>query len=93
VRKGTLTEAKGRGAGPHQDQHLADSLAGTDLVIEAATENLESSCKHPAPDRRHRLPHTMIATNTSSISITQPGRRDRTGRTGSSACTSSTRCR
>jgi 3-hydroxybutyryl-CoA dehydrogenase len=45
--------------------------AGCDLVIEAATENLELKLRILRQIEAIVEPHTLIATNTSSISITQ----------------------
>jgi 3-hydroxybutyryl-CoA dehydrogenase len=67
-------------------------LAGTDLVIEAATEN-EGLKLRILKEIDGIVPaSTVIATNTSSISITKLAASVSTRR-ASSACTSSTRCR
>jgi 3-hydroxybutyryl-CoA dehydrogenase len=50
---------------------MAD-LKAADIVIEAATENLRPQAEDPQGGRRHAIgADTIIASNTSSISITQ----------------------
>ena len=72
VRKGTLTEAdKDAVLARITTSTSADSLAGTDLIIEAATENEAIKIKI-LQNVDALAPHgTIIATNTSSISITR----------------------
>ncbi|MGD1889709.1 MAG: 3-hydroxyacyl-CoA dehydrogenase family protein [Cyclobacteriaceae bacterium] len=50
---------------------LDDSLSSADLVIEAATEDLATKEKIFVELDKHSAQHTILATNTSSISITQ----------------------
>jgi 3-hydroxybutyryl-CoA dehydrogenase len=69
-----------------------DDLKAADLVIEAATENHDLKVKILKQIDAIVAPEVIIATNTSSISITKLAAV--TSRpTASSACTSSTRCR
>jgi len=69
-----------------------DDLAATQLVIEAATENYDLKVKILKQLDAQLAPEVLIASNTSSISITKLAAV--TGRpTASSACISSTRCR
>ena len=82
VRKGTLTEAdKDAVMSRITTSTSADSLAGTDLIIEAATENEAIKIKILQNVDAIASPSTIIATNTSSISITRlaaaTGRPDR----------------
>ncbi|MBK8767118.1 MAG: 3-hydroxybutyryl-CoA dehydrogenase [Burkholderiaceae bacterium] len=82
VRKGTLTEAdKDTVMSRITTSTSADSLAGTDLIIEAATENEAIKIKILQNVDAIASPSTIIATNTSSISITRlaaaTGRPDR----------------
>ena len=50
---------------------LKEGVAQSDLVVEAATENLELKLKIFKELDAHCPAHTILATNTSSISITQ----------------------
>lgn len=73
VKKGTLTEAGkidtlGR-ISPVSD--LAAGVASADLVVEAATENRSLKLKIFGDLDQFAPPHAILATNTSSISITQ----------------------
>ena len=82
VRKGALTEAdKDTVMSRITTGTSADSLAGTDLIIEAATENEAIKIKILQNVDAIASPSTIIATNTSSISITRlaaaTGRPDR----------------
>ena len=82
VRKGALTEAdKDTVMSRITTGTSADSLAGTDLIIEAATENEAIKIKILQNVDAIASPGTIIATNTSSISITRlaaaTGRPDR----------------
>ncbi len=82
VRKGTLTEAdKDAVMSRITTSTSADSLAGTDLIIEAATENEAIKIKILQNVDALASAGTIIATNTSSISITRlaaaTGRPDR----------------
>lgn len=73
VAKGTLTETdKGntlKNLSTHTD--LKSAVADVDLVIEAATENIELKLKIFKDLDEFTKPETILATNTSSISITQ----------------------
>ena len=66
------------------------ALAGCDLVIEAVFEDL--AVKHDLFGRIEAVvaPETVLATNTSALSVTRDRRRARAGRSASSGCTSST---
>ena len=82
VRKGALTEAdKDTVMSRITTSTSADSLAGTDLIIEAATENEAIKIKILQNVDALASAGTIIATNTSSISITRlaaaTGRPDR----------------
>jgi len=70
-----------------------NDLADCDLVIEAITEKL--GAKHELFTALDKLckPETILASNTSSLSITELSAAPRPPATASSACTSSTRCR
>ena len=72
VTKGTMTEAE-RQAILGRISSAADysDFNECDLVIEAATENEEIKRKIFASVSKALLPKTMLATNTSSISITR----------------------
>jgi 3-hydroxyacyl-CoA dehydrogenase len=84
--------AEGRGDGPVKPTTADADFAGVDLVIEAATENLGLKLKILKELEAVIGADTIIASNTSSISITQLAAA--TGApASSSACTSSTRCR
>lgn len=52
-------------------QDISTGVQGVDLVVEAATENLNLKLKIFKDLDQHCAPHTILATNTSSISITQ----------------------
>jgi 3-hydroxybutyryl-CoA dehydrogenase len=74
VQKGTLDDAARKAALEHiAAAPLMESLADCDLVIEAATENEEIKRKIFANLTRSLKPEAIIATNTSSISITRLG--------------------
>ncbi len=51
--------------------NLAEGVSDIDLVVEAATENLDLKLNIFRELDAHCTPHTILATNTSSISITQ----------------------
>jgi 3-hydroxybutyryl-CoA dehydrogenase len=51
-----------------------DSLASCDLVIEAVTEDIDVKARLLRPVAAHAAPQTVIASNTSSLSITRLGR-------------------
>ena len=73
VKKGALTEddkaATLRRIHPMTD--LQNGVAGADLVVEAATENVGLKLKIFSDLDRMAPPHAILATNTSSISITR----------------------
>ena len=72
VRKDKMTpEAKAAVLARIQGVTSQDALQGCDLVIEAATENLELKLRILRQIEAIVGPQTLIATNTSSISITQ----------------------
>jgi 3-hydroxybutyryl-CoA dehydrogenase len=52
---------------------IKDGVVGVDLVIEAATENIDLKLSIFKQLNEACSPHTILATNTSSISITQIG--------------------
>ena len=51
-----------------------ETLAGCDLVIEAVSEDLDVKTKVLGPVVRLARPHTVFASNTSSLSVTRIGR-------------------
>ena len=73
IKKGALTEAEKAATlariTPLSD--LAAGVAGADLVVEAATENVGLKLKIFADIDQHAPAGAILATNTSSISITQ----------------------
>jgi len=73
VKKGALTEddkaATLRRIHPMTD--MQNGVAGADLVVEAATENVSLKLKIFSDLDRMAPPHAILATNTSSISITR----------------------
>lgn len=52
---------------------MADAVKDADLVVEAATENIDLKSKLFEDLDKHCPEHTILATNTSSISITRIG--------------------
>jgi 3-hydroxybutyryl-CoA dehydrogenase len=78
IRRGALTEADRDAAlgRIHTATELA-AVADADLVVEAATENRELKFRIFEELDRHAPPHAILASNTSSISITEIA-----GRTG-----------
>ncbi|MEO1468018.1 MAG: 3-hydroxybutyryl-CoA dehydrogenase [Pseudomonadota bacterium] len=72
ISKGRLDEAT-RDAAMARIRHVDDPavIAGTDLVIEAATENEAVKLKIFEGLRAHLAAHTILTSNTSSISITR----------------------
>ena len=72
VAKGVITEADRQGALRRivAAQELSD-LGECDLVIEAATENEQTKLKIYSAVCKHLKPSAILATNTSSISITR----------------------
>lgn len=73
VAKGTVTELQKQTALANITTFtdMATGLAGVELVVEAATENTELKLKIFAQLDQLAAPGTILATNTSSISITQ----------------------
>ena len=73
VKKGTLTEVQKAEtlARLSPFTSLADGVQNADLVVEAATENVELKLKIFADMDAQTRPDTILATNTSSISITK----------------------
>jgi len=72
VKKGTLSaDAKAAMLSRIRTGTGHDALAGADIVIEAATENLELKLRILKQLSETVAPHAVIASNTSSISITQ----------------------
>jgi len=72
IKKGTLAEAD-RDAALGRIRTATDlsAVADADLVVEAATENRELKFKIFEEMDRHAPPHAILASNTSSISITE----------------------
>ena len=52
---------------------LVDAVEGADFVIEAAPEDMKLKCELFAQADRVTPPHTIFATNTSSLSVTEMG--------------------
>ncbi|KAF0227098.1 MAG: 3-hydroxybutyryl-CoA [Beijerinckiaceae bacterium] len=74
VQKGTISdEARQQGLNRINGAPSPDLLADCDLVIEAATESEEIKRKIFQGVTRHLKPEAIIASNTSSISITRLG--------------------
>ena len=74
VQKGTITDAaRQEGLNRINGAPAMDMLADCDLVIEAATENEEVKRKIFQSVTRHLKPEAVLASNTSSISITRLG--------------------
>jgi 3-hydroxybutyryl-CoA dehydrogenase len=73
IKKGTLTESRKTEtlARLSPFTSLAEGVKEADLVVEAATENVELKLKIFADMDTHTRPDTILATNTSSISITK----------------------
>lgn len=73
VAKGSLTEADKENTLKNLSIHtdLKAAVANVDLVIEAATENIDLKLKIFKDLDAFAKPETILATNTSSISITQ----------------------
>lgn len=73
VKKGTLTEEKKAGAlgRIRSSLNLEEACKGADIVIEAATENEPIKKQLFRDFDRFTAPATILATNTSSISITE----------------------
>jgi 3-hydroxybutyryl-CoA dehydrogenase len=82
IKKGTLAEADRDAAlGRIRTSTDVSAVADADLVVEAATENRELKFRIFEEMDRHAPAHAILATNTSSISITEiagrTGRADR----------------
>jgi 3-hydroxybutyryl-CoA dehydrogenase len=82
IKKGTLAEADRDAAlGRIRTATDVSAVADADLVVEAATENRELKFRIFEEMDRHAPAHAILATNTSSISITEiagrTGRADR----------------
>ncbi len=75
VKKGTLTEDQKKNTLSNITSNidLASASKGKDLIIEAATENLEIKLKIFKTLDENADAHTVLASNTSSISITEIG--------------------
>ena len=75
VKKGTLTERESQEtrARIHPTLDLKEAVEDADLVIEAVTENPPLKKSVLAEADKHAPPHAIIASNTSSISITEIG--------------------
>ena len=72
IKKGALAEADRDAAlGRIADATDLAAIAGADLVVEAATENRELKFRIFAEMDAHAPEHAILATNTSSISITE----------------------
>lgn len=73
VAKGTLTEAQKAAALAHvaTSTDMAAGVQGADLVVEAATENVELKLRIFKDIDAHAPASAILATNTSSISITR----------------------
>ena len=75
VKKGTLTEKESQEirARIHPTLDLREAVQSADFIIEAVTENPPLKKSVLAEADKHAPPHTIIASNTSSISITEIG--------------------
>jgi len=73
VSKGTLTEEQKNGTLQNITTYtsIKDGIENADLVVEAATENVELKLKIFKDLDEHAPAHAILASNTSSISITQ----------------------
>ncbi|WP_448529976.1 3-hydroxybutyryl-CoA dehydrogenase [Raineya sp.] len=73
IKKGTLTEAQKAEtlARLSPFTSLAEGVKEADLVVEAATENVDLKLKIFTDIDAHTRPETILASNTSSISITK----------------------
>jgi 3-hydroxybutyryl-CoA dehydrogenase len=69
--KGTAADADAGLARLSTSSVLADALAGTDFVIEAAPERMDLKLALMADIERHAPAGAVIATNTSGLSITE----------------------
>jgi 3-hydroxybutyryl-CoA dehydrogenase len=73
ISKGSLTEADKAAAMGNLTTitNMADALKEADLVVEAATENVDLKLKIFKDIDQHAPAHAILATNTSSISVTK----------------------
>jgi len=73
VEKGTLTEDQKKQALANltTNTFITEGVANADLVVEAATENIDLKLKIFKEIDEHTKPGTILASNTSSISITR----------------------
>lgn len=73
VSKGSLTEAEKAQtlANLHSFSNMAEGVKGVELVVEAATENIDLKLKIFRDLDAFTSPEVILATNTSSISITK----------------------
>jgi len=75
VKRGTLTERESQEVRGriHPTLNLKEAVQNVDLIIEAVTENPPLKKSVLAEADKHAPPHAIIASNTSSISITEIG--------------------
>lgn len=73
LNKGAIDEAKKSSTLANLSTHtdMASALADVDLVVEAATENVDLKLKIFADMDKYSKPEAILASNTSSISLTQ----------------------
>ena len=73
VKKGQLTEAQAKEilGRIHPTINLEEAVSKADLIIEAAPENIEIKKSIFREVDSHASPHAIIASNTSSVSITE----------------------
>jgi len=73
VKKGQLTEAQSKEilGRIHPTINLEEAVSKADLIIEAAPENIEIKKSIFREVDSHASPHAIIASNTSSVSITE----------------------
>mgnify|MGYP000560228339 FL=1 len=73
VSKGVIDEAKKQSTLANLSTHtdMASALGDVDLVVEAATENVELKLKIFGDMDKYSKPEAILASNTSSISLTQ----------------------
>jgi len=73
VKKGQLSEAETKAilARIHPTLELKEAVSNSDLIIEAVPENLELKKSTFHEIDTHAPPHAIIASNTSSVSITE----------------------
>ena len=95
VGEGKLTaeDADGAARPDHAPPPALGDLADVDLVVEAVPEHLELKASIFAELDEVCRPEAILATNTSSLSVTEISVAHRPARPGRRACTSSTRRR